>query len=101
MLGPVQLAKNLAQSVDSDLTVANAGTTPTPRLDSTPTAGAREKRPSAGAPSVERSGLARPRLLQSSAASRRARSIAASSIAGVRRPVKVFCWLGWYEPSSR
>ena len=32
---------------------------------------------------------------QSRPASSRALVIAASSIAGVRRPVKVFCWLGW------
>ena len=25
----------------------------------------------------------------------------ASNIGAVSRPVNVFCWLGWYEPSSR
>ncbi len=37
---------------------------------------------------------------QSRLASSRARAITASSIDGVSRPVNVFCWLGWYEPSS-
>ena len=30
----------------------------------------------------------------------RARSRTASSIGGVSRPVNVFCWLGWYVPTS-
>ncbi len=30
----------------------------------------------------------------------RARSSTASSIAGVSRPVNVFCWLGWKQPTS-
>src|SRR6185436_9210206 len=30
-----------------------------------------------------------------------ARRATASNITGVNRPVKVFCWLGWYEPTSR
>ena len=30
----------------------------------------------------------------------RARSSTASSISGVSLPVKVFCWLGWKQPSS-
>ena len=36
---------------------------------------------------------------RSASARVRARSRTASNIGGVRRPVNVFCWLGWYEPS--
>ena len=32
--------------------------------------------------------------------SRRARANTASNMGTVSLPVKVFCWLGWYEPSS-
>src|SRR6266508_575574 len=34
-------------------------------------------------------------------ASSRARARTSRSISAVRRPVNVFCWLGWYEPTSR
>ena len=39
------------------------------------------------------------RLLQP-CASVRARAMTLSSIGRVSLPVKVFCWLGWYEPRS-
>ena len=41
------------------------------------------------------------RSLMLASASTRARAKTASSIAGVSRPVKVFCWLGWNDAEHR
>ena len=40
-------------------------------------------------------------MRRAQAASSRARRSTSTSMSGVRRPVNVFCWLGWYEPTTR
>ena len=58
------------------------------------------RRTAATAWATPRCPAAPARSRPASASATRALSSALSSIAGVRRPVNVFCWLGWKQPSS-
>ena len=49
---------------------------------------------------LRRNASRRPRVADQPLASSIARSSTAWSIGCVSLPVKVFCWLGWYEPRS-